>query len=199
MRRVGWPLRCTCSHVRLNFGGWVWSLSWRRGRNQLLGISLGESFSSSTSPTTSNMLKRWSFYSWLKGINMWLSTQKCSNISIVSTPYRWMKSGDAQNARTTSVGIFISWWLRCPSRTLQPWWRRLGSWRRWRWRWKPNTHTSREWEGHLGTGIRTKREGNPILGLISSLKGLGGLLPNRVRFSDTSVGDYTWGMSAPNW
>jgi len=69
-RRVGWPSRCTCSRVRLNTSGSVWSPSWRRDRNQLLGMSLGGSFSLSTSLTTSSMLKRWNFCSWLKGTNL---------------------------------------------------------------------------------------------------------------------------------
>ena len=120
-RRVDWPSQCTCSRVRLSTSGSVWSPSWRRGRNRLLGMSSGENFFSSTSPTVSNMLKRWSFYNWLNGINSWPSTQKSSNISIVSTPCHWMKSGDAENSRMASVEIFVWWWPRYPSRTLQPW------------------------------------------------------------------------------
>ena len=39
-----------------------------------------------------------------------------------------------------------------------------------------------------------RRGGNPILGPISSLKGLGSLLRSRAGFSATSVGDCTRGM-----
>jgi len=43
-----------------------------------------------------------------------------------------------------------------------------------------------------------KRGGSPILGPISSLKGLGSLLPSRVGFSATSVRDHTRGMFTHN-
>ena len=148
-------------------------------------------FSPSTSPTTSNMLKRWSSYSWLKEANLWLSMRKNSSILGVSTPSHWMKNGNSGNSRTASMEIFGWWWPHYPTRTLQPWWRR------WKWRWKLSTHTNREWEDHLGPGISMRRGKNPILGPILSLRGLGSFLPNRAGFSATGVGDRTRGMFSP--